>query len=97
MKGKGEMDKPFDRIGTTLGVYREGHLDIASAEFNDRVELYITDGLGNYSVVKVKMNKGEARVEVERYKPDLEENEEFERKENKNSVEFILFEIRSID
>ncbi|HEC65114.1 MAG TPA: hypothetical protein ENI23_07470 [bacterium] len=91
------MEKPFDNIGTTLGEYREGHLDIASAEFDDRVELYITDGLGNYSVVRVKIKKGEAHLEIERYKPDLMEDKEFEQKKNKSSVEFILFEIRSID
>lgn len=91
------MDQPFDNIGTTLGEYRTGHLDIASAEFDDRVEFYITDGLGNYSVVKIKIKKDEARLEIERYTPDLMEDEEFEQKKNKSSLEFVLFEIRSID
>lgn len=91
------MDKSCDCISTTLGEYRKGHLDITSIESDDRVELHITDGLGNYSVVKVKMKKGEARLEVVRYAPDLMEDKEFEQRKNKNSVEFTLFQIRSID
>ena len=95
------MDKSFDNIGTSLGQYRTGGLDIVSAEFDDRVELYITDGLGNYSVVKIKIKEGaqadpfcakSAWVAVERYEPDQEEY-----KHPKQSNELFLFDVRSIE
>ncbi len=95
------MSGPFDDILTQLGEYRTGHLDISSKEFDDRVELHITDGLGNYSVVKVKIKDGaqldpytsqSTWVEIERYKPDQEEYNH-----PRQSLELFLFDVRAID
>lgn len=95
------MDKPFDSIYTQLGEYREGYLGITGAEFEDRIELHITDGLGNFSIVKIKIKDGaladpftsqSAWVEIERYKPD---QEDYDRPEQ--SLELFLFDVRSIE
>jgi hypothetical protein len=99
-------EKPFDGIGTDIGPYREGYLGVASAEFDDRIEFYITDGLGNYSVVKIKLKDGaqadpfcakSAWVEVERYKPDQFEDPEKDYAHPEQSVELFLFDVRSIE
>ncbi len=95
------MDKPFKDIVTQLGEYRTGRIDVVSKEFDDRIEFYLTDGLGNFSVIKIKVKDGaqvdpftsqSAWVEIERYKPDQEEY-----KHPKESLELFLFDVRSIE
>lgn len=62
-------------------------------EYEDAIEFRLTEGLGNFSVVRIFIDDNdEARVVVERFTPDQENYDVPE-----ESLELLLFGIRTLD
>lgn len=69
------------------------HLDVTISQYKDRVEIHLTEGLGNYSAIRIFINDDdEARVEVQRFDPDQEEYDVPE-----ESIGLLLFGVRTVD
>ena len=81
-------------ITKTLENKNDGvHLHITSWErFDDKIEFHLTEGLGNYSVIRIFLtDKDEARVEIERFAPD----QEYDIVDH--TVGLFLFGVRTLD
>ena len=62
-------------------------------EYEDSLDFHLTEGLGNFSTVRIFINDDdEAMVKVQKFAPDQEDYDT-----PNQSMEFFLFRVRTLD